>query len=125
MNKIKITQAQDHTSCNVCWARNYDSSMPHVPGRRVDQLYELEIGRTMITLCEECLKRLGKTISAAQSDSGGRSEEGFYDDAGGYHRAGIGWNPLNHFCGDCPCDDCGQCPQWACDTPSVLNASDE
>lgn len=122
MNKIKITQTQDHASCNVCFARNYDSSMPNVPGKRVDQLYELEIGRALITLCGECLSRLGETIITAQRDCNGESEAGFYDDAGGFHRAGIGWNPLGHFCGECSCDDCGQCLRWAYDTmpsPSV------
>lgn len=43
-------------------------------------------------------------------------DTGFYDDAGGYHDAGCGWDPNGNFCGECSCGDCGQCPIWAHDT---------
>lgn len=41
---------------------------------------------------------------------------GFHDDEGGYHEGGCGWDPSGHFCGECSCSDCGQCPIWARDT---------
>lgn len=43
-------------------------------------------------------------------------DQGFHDDAGGYHEGGCGWDPLGRFCGECSCWDCGQCPRWVRDT---------
>lgn len=45
-----------------------------------------------------------------------KADEGFHDDAGGYHEGGCGWDPNGNFCGECSCGDCGQCQTWASDT---------
>ena len=39
--------------------------------------------------------------------------EGFYDDIGGYHEAGMGWNPNGNWCGECSTVNCRECPNMA------------
>lgn len=67
------------------------------------------------TIREKIPRWSGRIDHDPDSDCPGR-DEGFRDDAGGYHEGGCGWDPLGRFCGECSCGDCGQCPLWARDT---------
>lgn len=35
--------------------------------------------------------------------------ESYYDDVGGYHSCGLGYNPNDAFCGECSKDSCRGC----------------
>lgn len=37
--------------------------------------------------------------------------EAYYDEVGGYHECGIGWNPNGVWCGECTCLSCANCHQ--------------
>lgn len=65
MNEIVISVVDNDTcsSCNVCYARNYDSRFSVALGERVDKLYNLSIGAQTVYLCENCLKLLKDKIS--------------------------------------------------------------
>ena len=52
----------DSRSCNSCYARNYDTTIPTGIGHRVDKLYSLNIGNMQICLCEDCLKEVSNLI---------------------------------------------------------------
>ena len=177
---------QDITSCNICYARNYDTTNPDPLGERVDRLYELRIGGQVMILCDKCLARLRdkleqrlsaeekpttydgqivlftgtefiatdklhqtyryRMIGAEVSRDGlirllnlstnsltyvepawfrqrkikvlqkeDQKDEGFYDEAGGYHEGGCGTDPDGHFCGECSRLNCAKCPVWLCD----------
>lgn len=67
------------------------------------------------TIREKIPRWSGRIDHDPDSDCPGY-DEGFHDDAGGYHEGGCGWDPLGRFCGECSCGDCGQCPRWAHDT---------
>lgn len=47
----------DVASCSICCAHNYDSAQDNIVGERVDKLYELRIGRQVVTLCDKCLNQ--------------------------------------------------------------------
>jgi hypothetical protein len=34
----------------------------------------------------------------------------YYDEVGGFHSAGMGWNPHGIWCGECSNDSCENCP---------------
>ena len=34
----------------------------------------------------------------------------YYDEVGGFHSAGIGWNPNGVWCGECTIGNCKDCP---------------
>ena len=36
--------------------------------------------------------------------------EGYYDEVGGYHDCGEGWNPHGIWCGECSNESCANCP---------------
>ena len=67
------------------------------------------------TIREKIPRWSGRIDHDPDSDCPGY-DEGFQDDAGGYHEGGCGWDPLGRFCGEGSCGDCGQCPRWAHDT---------
>lgn len=50
-------------SCNACLARNYESSLSPQIGERVNELYDVDIGRMTVTLCKRCLERLSSAIN--------------------------------------------------------------
>ena len=62
--------AQDITSCNICYARNYDPIFPDSLGERVDRLYELRIGGQAMILCDKCLNRLREKLTQRQLAAG-------------------------------------------------------
>lgn len=53
----------DITSCNICYARNYDTAHADSLGERVERLYELRIGGQVMTLCDKCLDRLREKLA--------------------------------------------------------------
>lgn len=66
MRDLKMTlevSAQDIASCNICYARNYDSPHTDAIGERVDRLYSLKIGDQVMTLCDKCLDRLREKLA--------------------------------------------------------------
>lgn len=67
------------------------------------------------TIREKIPRWSGRIDHDPDSDCPGH-DEGYHDDAGGYHEGGCGWDPSGHFCGECSNSDCGQCPRWVCDT---------
>ena len=63
---LKEHKLRDIASCNVCYARNYDTDLKPTIGKKVDCLYDLLIGGSsllQITLCGECLLALHNTLS--------------------------------------------------------------
>ena len=50
-------------SCNSCYAQNYDSKTGINIGRRVERLWELSVGNTVVTFCDECLADLAAKIN--------------------------------------------------------------
>lgn len=38
-----------------------------------------------------------------------KEDYGFYDEIGGYHSEGLGWNPQGVFCGECSSMTCIEC----------------
>ncbi|WP_304585143.1 hypothetical protein [Acutalibacter muris] len=60
----------DIASCNICYARNYDSSHGDAIGDCADKLYELKIGSMVLTLCDKCLDRLRETLTQRQLAAG-------------------------------------------------------
>lgn len=54
-------------------------------------------------------------------------DEGFKDEVGGYHEGGIGWNPLDEWCGECTSMTCKDCvnenvqPKPAFTSPETQN----
>ena len=36
--------------------------------------------------------------------------EAYYDEVGGFHDSGIGWNPNGVWCGECTNKSCANCP---------------
>ena len=66
MQEEKLTlevSTHDIASCNICYARNYDSTNGDTIGERVDKLYELKIGGQVLTLCNKCLDRLREKLT--------------------------------------------------------------
>lgn len=208
MTLTELDAQKDTASCNICYARNYESARDDAIGEKVNRLYKLSIGHTGIMLCDNCLDQLSDMLNTARclrdhtfqagaevwvverdeegnacnvsgymflAEVGGRvivtpyiddmddldgimeyhveetaenydtylsvfpvedcwptqevahaalneerggpeTDKGFHDDAGGYHEGGCGWDPNGHFCGECSCGDCVQCPIWARDT---------
>lgn len=38
--------------------------------------------------------------------------EAYYDELGGFHDSGIGWNPNGNWCGECTVFSCKNCPNF-------------
>lgn len=65
MKEEKMTleiSPHDVASCNICCAHNYDSPHDNIVGERVDRLYELRVGKQVMTLCDKCLNRLSAML---------------------------------------------------------------
>lgn len=61
---ITIQKTTDICSCNGCGSRNYNSTLPNADHtRRVDTLYELQIGSQCVCLCTDCLDALTMQIA--------------------------------------------------------------
>lgn len=69
-----------------------------------------------VALDEESENYMEVSLDCFEDEHPTEKSTGFYDDAGGYHEDGCGWDPNGHFCGECSCGDCGQCRIWARDT---------
>lgn len=52
----------------------------------------------------EYAKSKGKFISFYSNPAA------YYDDIGGFHDAGMGWNPNGNWCGECSKSTCRECP---------------
>lgn len=53
---------QSIAACSICRANNFDNNK-YAMGRRVDRLYELQIGGMAMTLCDKCLDRLRERLA--------------------------------------------------------------
>lgn len=63
---IELDAQRDTASCNVCYARNYESARDDAIGEKVNRLYKLGIGHTGIMLCDACLDRLSDMLNYAR-----------------------------------------------------------
>ena len=62
--KISVKFTEDRIcTCNSCFAQNYDSSS--ILNRRVDVLYDVQIGCMLNRLCVDCLEHLIEQASIA------------------------------------------------------------
>lgn len=59
---IEIKIAEDTRCCNACYARNYDEP-GQAMGARVDRLLTIQAGQTVICLCDECARKLIRSLS--------------------------------------------------------------
>lgn len=76
MANIKINKiCNGIRSCNVCGARNYQSSMIH-DNNIVDKLYTLSFKNLQICLCKSCIENLEVVVETFLNtlDVGGPSE---------------------------------------------------
>ena len=62
-------------SCNVCYARNYESDDKRALGVYKKDLYNLRIGNMCICLCKDCLRLIGNQIIDLFALEGKESEE--------------------------------------------------
>ena len=53
--KLFVKKTEDACSCSSCSAINFGSSLPV---KKVDVLFDVQVGNTRVTLCEECLTAL-------------------------------------------------------------------
>lgn len=58
---IEIQVAEDMRCCNSCYARNYDEDGQTI-GKRVDRIIRIQAGRTVIALCDECVKEMIQSL---------------------------------------------------------------
>ncbi len=58
---IEVKVANDMRCCNSCYARNYDEE-GSATGARVDKIFSIRAGQTVITICEECARNLIKSL---------------------------------------------------------------
>lgn len=56
MNLIYIRKSAHHRSCNCCYASNFNVGIPDI--KRVDVLYDVQIGTMVPALCRDCLTKL-------------------------------------------------------------------
>lgn len=66
MRLTELDAEKDTASCNICFAHNYDPTQPGTLGERVDRLYKLKFGCTVVTLCDACLDRLSAMLNTAR-----------------------------------------------------------
>ncbi len=64
--KLSITKANEHCSCNSCHAKNYDSDDRF--DRKVDAIFEVHIGCFCNRLCPDCLKSLAEQVINASKE---------------------------------------------------------
>ena len=62
--KLFVTKTEDACGCGSCSAINFDSPLPV---KKVDVLFDVQVGNTRVTLCEECLKALVEQANSALS----------------------------------------------------------
>jgi hypothetical protein len=60
--KLSITKATEHCSCNSCHAKNYDSGERF--DKKTDFILDVKIGNFCNRLCPDCLRTLVKDASA-------------------------------------------------------------
>ena len=53
-----------------------------------------------------------RKIKVLQKEPGLESDDGFYDEVGGYHEGGCGTGPDGVFCGECSSSSCAGCEVW-------------
>lgn len=53
-----------------------------------------------------------RKIKVLQKETGLEPDDGFYDEAGGYHEGGCGTGPDGVFCGECSDSNCAKCEVW-------------
>lgn len=58
---IEVKAASDKRCCNSCYARNYDEEGTTM-GARVDKILSIRAGQTVITVCEECARKLIESL---------------------------------------------------------------
>lgn len=63
---IELDAQKDTASCNICYARNYESMRTDAIGEKVDRLYKLSIGHTALVLCDDCIDRLSDMLTTAR-----------------------------------------------------------
>lgn len=71
--------------------------------------YEKHLNEDGQVGCQKYIEALQMGIDALKKDNND-ADEGFYDDIGGYHEAGMGWNPNGNWCGECSQSTCRECP---------------
>ena len=54
---IEIKIANDMRCCNSCYAKNYDEEQKGV-GKHVGRIITIQAGKTVISLCDECARKL-------------------------------------------------------------------
>lgn len=54
---IEIKIANDMRCCNSCYAKNYDEEQKGV-GKHVGRIITIQAGQTVISLCDECARKL-------------------------------------------------------------------
>ena len=63
MKEVSITREKfSVASCNICYARNYESDNERALGVYKEDLYNLHIGNMCICLCKDCLRLIGNQI---------------------------------------------------------------
>lgn len=59
MSKLKVSVCKHHiASCNSCSAKGYESKISLGKSHQVDTLFDIEVGNTVLCLCEDCIKDL-------------------------------------------------------------------
>ena len=66
MTLTELDAQKDTASCNICYARNYESARDDAIGEKVNRLYKLSIGHTGIMLCDNCLDQLSDMLNYAR-----------------------------------------------------------
>lgn len=60
--KISVKRTEEKIcSCNSCFAQNYDSTS--IMNKKVDAIYDVQIGCMLNRLCEDCLESLIEAAS--------------------------------------------------------------
>ena len=63
MRDVSIVRSKDKiASCNVCYARNYETDRRNALGVYKSDLFDLHIGNMCVCLCKDCLRLIGNQI---------------------------------------------------------------
>ena len=92
---IKVAKTLDACSCNECHRPNYAFALGNM--EQVDELFDVQIGAHVTTLCADCIERLGDRLFVFFYGEYGENKE---NDSGLKRCPFCGGNAIIDDCGD-------------------------
>ena len=99
-----------HSGDNEVWENSVKDMLDDMHKRKIDMADEIMVIDVNDYIGESTKKEIEYAKSKGKFISFYNHPEAHYDDIGGFHDSGMGWNPNGNWCGECSNSTCRKCP---------------